>query len=417
MRRVRESGESGRRPARADSGAPLPRVVRALGLLLPLCGPAASADALDDTELQKLRNAIYESRDRVGGHERRERALLEELEQSDRLSAALKEAVRGAREEAKQAREAATKLEEQRDLASGRLEKTRRALAKRAVALYKAAEVGPLRFVFASSTVPELLTRVSALQILVEFDAALVARYRTGRDEFARLQAAAKNAASARDAAAVRLGERSRELEAERAARRRLLARARSDRTHERALLVELEKAARALEETLVALGDRPAGDDDWLVGRSFAARRGRLAPPLSSRIKLGFGRVVDPEFQTETYRKGVEFEASGGESVRSVAAGVIRYAGWFRGYGKLVIVDQGDEYFAVMSHLDEIFVAVGDSVSEGDTLGSVGDTGSLSGPGLYFELRHGSDPLDPGKWLRPASGAALGRADSRRAE
>ncbi len=94
---------------------------------------------------------------------------------------------------------------------------------------------------------------------------------------------------------------------------------------------------------------------------------------------------------------------------MRAVAPGVVRFAGWFRGYGKLVILDQGDQYFSVMGHLQEIFVAVGDSVREGDTLGSAGDTGSLSGPSLYFELRHGSDPLDPGKWLRaPARAVRL---------
>ncbi len=54
--------------------------------------------------------------------------------------------------------------------------------------------------------------------------------------------------------------------------------------------------------------------------------------------------------------------------------------------------------------HLDEVFVQVGDVVSEGDTLGSVGETGSLSGPSLYFEIRHGSQPEDPAGWFAPQS-------------
>jgi septal ring factor EnvC (AmiA/AmiB activator) len=357
--------------------------------------------AIDDRELQQLRNAIYESRERVGGHERQERALFERLEESDRLSEALSAAVRTARDDAAQAREASLRLEEQRSFVSRQLEVTRRSLSRRAVALYKAGEVGPLRFVFGSSTIPELLTRVSALRTFVEFDADLVERYRIGRDQYARLQTEAKTAAEAHAAAAERLDVRSRELRAEREVRRRLLARARSDRTRERALLVELEKAARALEETLTALGEHAAGDKEWLLDRGFAARRGRLSRPIPTRIQLPFGRVVDEQFRTETYRKGVEFAANGGESVRAVGPGVVRFAGWFRGYGKLVILDQGDQYFSVMGHLRDIFVAVGDSVSEGDTLGSAGDTGSLSGPSLYFELRRGSEPLDPREWLR----------------
>ena len=380
-----------------------------------LTGLGAPASAIDDRELQQLRNAIYESRERVGGHERQERELFELLEESDRLSAALSAAVSTARADATQARDASIRLEEQRLLTSQRLEVTRRALSKRAVALYKAGEVGPLRFLFGSSTIPELLTRVSALRTFVEFDAALVKRYRTGRDQFARLQLEAKSAAEVHAAAAERLDARSRELRAEREVRRRLLARARSDRTRERALLVELEKAARALEETLTALGNRAAGNEEWLVDRGFAARRGRLIRPIPTPIRLPFGKVVDEEFRTETYRKGVEFAANGGESVRAVAPGVVRFAGWFRGYGKLVILDQGDQYFSVMGHLREIFVAVGDSVNAGDTLGSAGDTGSLSGPSLYFELRHGSEPLDPGEWLRaPSRAVRLAPAPSR---
>lgn len=113
------------------------------------------------------------------------------------------------------------------------------------------------------------------------------------------------------------------------------------------------------------------------------------------------FGRVVDAEFFTETYRTGVVFGAEQGAPVRAVAAGRVRYAGWFRGFGRLVIIAHGDSYFTVSGHLSEMFVAVGDRVSAGDTIGAVGDTGSLTGPQLYFEIRLGGDPLDPGEWLR----------------
>ena len=88
------------------------------------------------------------------------------------------------------------------------------------------------------------------------------------------------------------------------------------------------------------------------------------------------------------------------GESVSAVADAAVRFAGWFRGYGRIVILDHGDGYFSVSGHLDELFVAVGDSVQEGDTLGTVGETGSLSGPRLYFEIRAGKNPVDPARWL-----------------
>ncbi len=356
----------------------------------------------DETDLDALRDAIVESRERVGGHEREERALLQQLEESDRLSAILTEQVARAREAARESRDRAAQFERERLRASQRLEQTREAMSRRVVALYKAGEVGPVRFLFASRTVPEMLTRASALQTLVRYDAELVDRHRIELAVFERLEHEARLAAKVRDEKANELQTRSAELVAERRLRRNLLVRVRDDRTQERALLVELEKAARALEETIEALGDAPDGVAGSADGQGFGERRGRLAAPLSARIQLPFGKVVDAEFQTAVFRKGVEFEAVGGESVRAVAPGVVRFAGWFRGYGRLVIVDQGDDYFTVLGHLADIFVDVGNAVEAGDMLGSVGDTGSLSGPSLYFEIRKGSDPLDPGEWLAP---------------
>jgi septal ring factor EnvC (AmiA/AmiB activator) len=85
---------------------------------------------------------------------------------------------------------------------------------------------------------------------------------------------------------------------------------------------------------------------------------------------------------------------------VRAVAAGTVRYAGRFQGYGNLVILDHGDDYFTVSAHLDEIAVEVGDAVEAGAVVGTAGETGSLRGPVLYFEVRHGSEALDPARWL-----------------
>ena len=81
---------------------------------------------------------------------------------------------------------------------------------------------------------------------------------------------------------------------------------------------------------------------------------------------------------------------------MRAGAPGEGRVAGWYRGYGRIAIIDHGDRYFTVSGHLADLFVDVGDPVGEGDTIGSVGETGSLSGPSLYFEIREGSEPVDP---------------------
>jgi septal ring factor EnvC (AmiA/AmiB activator) len=77
-----------------------------------------------------------------------------------------------------------------------------------------------------------------------------------------------------------------------------------------------------------------------------------------------------------------------------------VRFAGWFRGYGRMVIVDHGDRFFTVSGHLDTVRVEAGAAVAPGEPIGTVGDTGSLSGPRLYFEIREGSEAVDPLAWL-----------------
>ena len=127
-----------------------------------------------------------------------------------------------------------------------------------------------------------------------------------------------------------------------------------------------------------------------------MAQRRG----PVAGRVRAGFGRQVDPEFKTATLRTGIEIAAPAGTAVNAIAAGRVLFAGWFRGYGQMVILDHGSGDLSVSGYLDEIRVAAGDSVAAGQPIGSVGETGSSSGPGLYFEIRHDGKAVDPQLWL-----------------
>jgi septal ring factor EnvC (AmiA/AmiB activator) len=378
----------------------------ALCLLLLVSGAAPPVHAEDeaepsgDDEIQQLRDAIAESRGRVGGHEREERDILELMEEIDRGLDQLRDEVGRAERRAEEAQAALVdtdaKLREVRD----RMARTRREMSKRAVALYKAGSAGPLQLLFASVDVQELLGKASTLQRLLRYDVDLIARFERQQSDLLDVESAAARALVARDESRARFAARSRILDEERAEKRALLGAVRGDRSRERALLVELERAARALEETLAGLGDDSTRLTQALDGAGFEQRRGDLVRPVPGRIAERFGRIVDSDYQTATFRNGIEISAGAGDSVRAVARGQVRFAGWFRGYGKIVILDHGDGFFTVSGHLADIYVEVGDPIAEGDTLGTVGETGSLRGPSLYFEVRQGGSPLDPADWL-----------------
>jgi murein hydrolase activator len=162
-------------------------------------------------------------------------------------------------------------------------------------------------------------------------------------------------------------------------------------------ILAELTRAQARLDQLVAELDARPETT-------GFGALRGRLPLPAPGRIEAGFGKVLEPRFNTVTLRRGIDIRAPGGAPVHAVAAGTVAWTGWMRGYGNVVVLDHGDGYHSVVAHLAEVMRPMGAHVFEGDVLGTVGDTGSLEGPVLYFEIRRQGLAVDPAPWLGAAA-------------
>ncbi len=195
-------------------------------------------------------------------------------------------------------------------------------------------------------------------------------------------------------------------LEAEARAKRDELAAARNERaalarevleTKELGELLRRERnqAVRALADTVRRL--EPIGRPQ----RSFAANRRRLPWPAEGKLELGYGQLVDRASGTTTIHNGFDIRAPAGSAVQAVLGGQVVYADWLAGYGRVVILDHGEQYHTVYAHLAAFACRVGEQVEQGQRVGTVGDTGSLRGTSLYFEVRHRGMPVDPADWLR----------------
>jgi len=121
----------------------------------------------------------------------------------------------------------------------------------------------------------------------------------------------------------------------------------------------------------------------------------------------VAFGKLVHPKFNTVTVQKGLDIRAAPGTAVRALAPATIAWTGWLNGYGNVVVLDQGDGYHTLYAHLAEVFRPLGTRLFPGDVFGTVGDTGSLKGAYLYFEVRRRGLAVDPMPWV----GAAIARA------
>jgi septal ring factor EnvC (AmiA/AmiB activator) len=170
----------------------------------------------------------------------------------------------------------------------------------------------------------------------------------------------------------------------------------RRDEGQRRAALGELREAAEQLSRLAALL--EASEDRSALDVQEF---KGLLDWPAQGKLLEGFGTVVHPEFKTRVPHPGWDIAAPFGANVVAVFDGVVVFADWMRGYGLTAIVDHGGGVLTVYAHASLLMVRAGDDVVRGQTLGKVGDTGSLRGAFLYFELRVDGEPTDPTEWLR----------------
>lgn len=133
---------------------------------------------------------------------------------------------------------------------------------------------------------------------------------------------------------------------------------------------------------------------------RAFSSRRGELLPPTGGEITRSFGGKTPIPSRTILYNSGVVITAPKGQEIRAVHDGTVMFADWFKEYGKVMIIDHGDHYYSLVAHVDQLYKNVGQTVREGEAIATVGETGSLGKPGLYFEIRHHGKPVDPTQWL-----------------
>jgi murein DD-endopeptidase MepM/ murein hydrolase activator NlpD len=136
--------------------------------------------------------------------------------------------------------------------------------------------------------------------------------------------------------------------------------------------------------------------------------RRAYLASPLEfSRVTSGFAMRFHPILQKWRAHLGTDFAAPTGTPVRTVGDGVVDFAGVQNGFGNVVYVKHRNQHVTVYAHLNRIDVKKGQSVSQGQNIGTVGATGWATGPHLHFEFRVNGQHQDPMVIARQSEAAA----------
>ncbi len=286
------------------------------------------------------------------------------------------------------------RVEERRAVAALNLDERKAKLRKRLQARQRLNDLGVLRVLMRSTDLPDLVRRRRYLHRVLGADLELLAALKADSELLEVLHQRKRSAAEQLGAAETAFRLRRVALEAERAVRSEIYASIRKERGLVERVLAARRRQRRALDAEVAR---EPVSFDDT----GFAAERGKLIAPVAGRVVRRFGKFVDPELGTETFHGGWALDAALGTPVRVVAGGRVVYSGWYKGFGNLIIVDHGDRYHTLYAHLAAVSTGRGEQVERGSIIGEVGDTGSLRGVQLYFELRKAGRPQNPARWLR----------------
>ncbi len=359
---------------------------------LPAAG-AAGPGAGPEQRLRAVRRELLEKRRALETSKARERRVLAELERIERAQEAVERERAAVVERLKRVRARAAEVEARLVAAEQSLRWRRDRLAARLRDIYRFGRVGYVDVLVGARTFPELLTRFEFLARIVRMDRALLDRTREAYEAYQALRRELEAQRAEAEALVLRLRAQEQALEAQEAAKRGLLARIVQERALYQKVVEELEEDSRRLEALIRAL-QRPVGPAR--VG--LRLRMGWLWPARGAVVS-GFGMRIHPLFRIRRMHTGVDIAAPWGSPVFAVAPGTVIYAGWFGGYGKVVVVDHGSGISTLYGHLSTLSVAAGDPVRAGSVVGRVGSTGFSTGPHLHFEVRVNGRPVNP---LRP---------------
>lgn len=278
-------------------------------------------------------------------------------------------------------------------------EKQKSILAKRLRMSYKEGSLFPIKVLFSADNVNDLLQRIKYLETVTAYDSSIFERY---QEKLRALELERENLLQTQ----ARLMEleqeavnKKEEVRLEREGKASLLAKLKNEKKIALQARQELINATSSLNNLIMGLEKRLSSGE----GLNFEEAKGVLPLPVQGAILNRIGKRKDSSYESYIVYNGINIKTPKGTPVRVIHEGKVLFAGPLEGYGNLIIVGHGEQFHSLYGHLDEIITAVGKKVRSGQIIAKSGDTGSLVGESLYFELRRMGKPIDPSGWFQMA--------------
>ncbi len=270
---------------------------------------------------------------------------------------------------------------------------------QRLTALYKMNMMGRLDAVGQPGSVFDFFLRQHSMKQIIQADFNFLDKQNLDLKKIERVEQQLKNQIHAKTALETQLNDQIRINKKETVKRQLLLKEIRQKKKLSLAAVVSLKDAARKLDTKVMQMQEK--GGNPLLNELSFLNYKGQLHLPVKGKIISKYGPSRSKDYKSFTFQKGIDIRVERGEPVKSVFKGNIMFAQWLKGYGNLLIINHGDNYYTLYAHVEEIFKQKGERVETGEVIATAGDTGSIKGLCLHFEVRHHGKPVNPMKWLK----------------
>lgn len=269
-------------------------------------------------------------------------------------------------------------------------------LMKRINAYYTMGDIGFINVTFSTKRFPELLTFHDAFDRLLKYDQEVLKDYQTALQGVVRVKKALDLEKTVLEDFLQQTTLETERLEDIKTEKNRILAHIRTQNILHQQAIQEMLQASEELSKSILEIKSKRQQSDN-----GFLVRKGKLAPPIA-------GGTLTTLFHQEKLNKlgvsrksqGIELQAPDGTKVSAIYDGEVIFSGYLRGYGNTIIIHHGFQYYSLTARVENTLVTKGQKLAKGTEIGTVGAAATLFDEGLYFEIRHGQESLDPLMWL-----------------
>jgi septal ring factor EnvC (AmiA/AmiB activator) len=398
----------------SPSGIIWEKISSALLVLALLSSFPVGADVDDqivaqEQSLDALRRELDQKRAEKKALDGREKGVLTEIQNLEERIHLAEKLLGQLKTEKSSCQQQITSLRSDLEQAEQRAAVRRQVLAERARQLYMHDRLVELEAFLSARSLPDLAGRIHHYRYVAESDQRLIeaalADQRLISEKSVELE---KRLAETRRLEEEKQREEQK-LSNEKEGRSKLLREIRDQKAAHEQAIGEMEESARKIQSIIDRLERQQEQAPPVVEGQveffeqtgPFEEQKGSLPWPVRGMVMKSFGRQVHPKYKTVTFNKGIDIQAPVGTDIRAVADGKVLYRSWLRGYGQFLILSHSRGYYTLYAHASEILMEEGDLVRAGEVIARVGETGSLDGPKLHFEVRHSKEQLDPLAWLK----------------